>query len=101
LCRYNAAPAGDATTPGLAGGGTAAAAAPVDDDDGGYGAGASALGGGGGDPGVSLTGLPTVEGTALGAEALAEYLREIAAIGATSAPPPVGAVQVESSLLIA
>jgi DNA mismatch repair ATPase MutL len=42
----------------------------------------------GGDAGVSLTGLPTVEGTAMGAEALAEYLREIAAIGVTSAPPP-------------
>ena len=40
------------------------------------------------DAGVSLTGMPIVEGTALGVEALAEYLREIAAIGATSAPPP-------------
>ena len=41
-----------------------------------------------GDVGVRLTGLPTVEGTVLGAEALAEFLREIIDIGVTSAPPP-------------
>ena len=38
--------------------------------------------------GVSLTGTPAIEGTTLGGEALGEYLREIAAVGLTSAPPP-------------
>lgn len=40
------------------------------------------------DEGVKLTGLPTVEGTMLGADALAEYLRQVSVTGPTSAPPP-------------
>lgn len=37
---------------------------------------------------VVLTCLPAIEGTTLGAEALAEYLRELAATGDASAAPP-------------
>ena len=40
------------------------------------------------DEGIKLTGLPTVEGTMLGADALAEYLRQVSVTGPTSAPPP-------------
>jgi len=36
---------------------------------------------------VRLTGLPIVEGTVLGAEALAEYLRAVAVSGPTSQCP--------------
>ena len=37
------------------------------------------------DKGVKLTGLPTVEGTVLGADALAEYLQQVSVTGPTSA----------------